>query len=132
MKRFGTAIACLGLVALLAGCSTTRVAQEKSVTVGQVKLAFGGSFVTGQNDLTITVNGDPLMRGTFPPYTPTLNMNGEYQGLQVNASCYFGSVLGSKRGIVGIVAGSVQGAVGNAGDKCDMSVNDQKVETLYF
>lgn len=117
---------------LVAGCASPRVAQNKTVTVNNQKLDFGGQYDPRQNSLSITVNGDPIMRGSFPPYTPTLNLTAQYQGLDVRAECYFGSVLSSKGGVVGIFAGAVQGAQNKAGDKCDMRVGGKVVEALYF
>lgn len=119
--------------AFLAGCATPpKVAQNKTVEVAGQKLVFGGTYDTARTALTLTVNGDPVMNGTFPPYTPTLNLNAEYHGLQLRSECYFGSVLGSRGGVMGIVAGAVQAAHNKAGDKCDMQVNGKTMESLYF
>jgi len=132
MKRY--ACITLGVVAaVLAGCAAApRVAQKKSVEVGGQKLEFGGQYAPHGKSLTLTINGDPVLAGTFPPYTPTLRLNAKYQGLDVSADCYFGSVLGGKSGAVGIVAGAVQGAKGKGADKCDMLVGGKVMEALYF
>jgi hypothetical protein len=117
----------------LAGCAaSSKVAQEKSVDVGGQKLEFGGEYLPRDKALRLTINGDPVLAGQFPPYTPTLRLNGTYQGLNVSADCYFGSVLGNKPGAIGIVAGAVQGAKGKGADKCDMLVGGKVMEALYF
>lgn len=120
------------LVALaIVGCASTRVAQNKIVESEGQKFDLGGTFDPRGNDLTLTINGDPVLRGSFPPYTPTLRLNGKYKNQAVSASCYFGTVLGSKGGITGIVAGSIQGAKGKSGDKCDITVGSAS-EALFF
>ncbi len=119
-------------IAALVGCASPKTAQNKTVEVSGRKLEFGGVFDPRGNNLSLSINGDPVMNGSFPPYTPTLNMNTQYRGLEVRSKCYFGSVLGSKRGVIGIVAGAVQSAHDTAGDKCDMQVDGKVVETLYF
>ncbi|MDQ6627298.1 MAG: hypothetical protein M3Z29_02445 [Pseudomonadota bacterium] len=118
--------------AVLVGCASPKIAQRKSVEVAGQKIEFGGIFEPRGNNLSLSVNGDPIMNGSFPPYTPTLNMKAQYRGLAISAECYFGSALGGKRGVIGIVAGAVQSAHEKAGDKCDMQVNGQVVEALYF
>ncbi len=99
------------------------------------KFDLGGSFDPKGNDLTLTVNGDPVMRGRFPPYTPTLKLSATYKNQPVTADCYFGTILGSGRGGLGnigaVVAGSVQGAKGKSGDKCDVTVGKVS-EALFF
>jgi hypothetical protein len=117
----------------VAGCSTPpKIAQNKSVQAEGQKLDFGGKFDVKPPDLTITVNGDPVLTGRFPPFTPTQNLTGEYKGLKIGASCYFASVLSSKGGLVGIIGGAVQSGQGKTGDKCDMTVNGKPTESLYF
>ena len=122
------------LAAVLAGCASNpvKLAQKKSVEAQGHKLEFGGEYNTRSNALSLTVNGDPVLAGKFPPYTPALKLNGPYQGLNITADCYFGSVLGGKGGVMGIVAGAVQNAHGKGADKCDMLVGGKVVETLYF
>ena len=119
-------------VAALAGCASSKIAQNKTVTVSGQKLEFGGVYEPRGNKLALSVNGDPVMNGSFPPFTPTLNMSAQYRGLPVSAECYFGSVLANKGGVIGIVAGAVQSAHEKAGDKCDMLVDGKTVESLYF
>jgi hypothetical protein len=117
---------------LLAGCASPKIAQKKIVEVAGQKLEFGGVYEPRGTKLSISINGDPVMNGSFPPFTPTQNLNANYKGLTVRAECYFGSVLGGKSGVLGIVAGAVQSANERAGDKCEMLVNGKAVESLYF
>ena len=125
MKPHSPLLILLAAVALV-GCASVRVAQNKTVESEGQKFDLGGTFDPKGNDLTLTVNGDPIMRGKFPPYTPTLRLNATYKNQPVTASCYFGTILGSGRGGIGtigaVVAGSVQGAKGKSGDKCDVTV----------
>ncbi len=118
--------------AVLVGCASAKIAQKKTVEVAGQKLEFGGVFEPNGNNLSLSINGDPVMNGSFPPFTPTLSINARYRGLSVRAECYFGSVLGGKRGVIGIVAGAVQSAHERANDKCEMQVEGKSVETLYF
>ncbi|HKO68776.1 MAG TPA: hypothetical protein VJU53_13320 [Burkholderiaceae bacterium] len=117
--------------AALAACASTRVAQNKTLESEGQKFDVGGTYDPRGHELTLIVNGDPVLRGSFPPYTPTLKMNGKYKNQAVSATCYFGTILGSKGGITGIVAGSVQGAKGKSGDKCDITVGTAS-ESLFF
>lgn len=133
MKKIVFGIACLSVFALVSGCATPpRVAQNKAVDMSGKKLDFGGSYAPDRKELTLTVNGDPIMRGSFPPFTPSLHLKGKYQNLDITASCSFGSVLSSKGGLAGKIAGAVQAGIGKGGDKCDLAVNGKPVETLYF
>ncbi len=130
MKRFSLVLASLGAVAVVMGCASIRVAQNKTVESEGQKFELGGTYEP-KGDLTLTIDGDPIMRGRFPPYTPTLRLNGKYKNQSVSASCYFGTILGSRGGVGGIVAGSIQGAKGKSGDKCDITVGSA-TESLFF
>lgn len=118
---------------LLSACATPpKTAANKTYQVEKQKLVFGGTFSPDANELIITVNDDPIMKGRFAPYTPTQNLNGTYKNLEISAHCYFGSVLGSKGGRFGLIAGMIQSANSNSADKCDLSVNAKAAETLFF
>jgi hypothetical protein len=133
MKKIVCGLAFVSAFALVSGCATPpRVAQNKAVDVSGKKLDFGGSYAPDAKELTLTVNGDPIMRGRFPPYTTNLHLNGKYQNLDINASCSFGSVLSSMGGLTGRIAGAVQAGIGKGGDKCDLAVNGKSTETLFF
>jgi hypothetical protein len=116
----------------LSGCASIRNAQPKTVDVDGQRYEFGGSYNPRGTELTVTVNGDPMLRGSFPPYTPTLRLSGKVKEAEVVAQCYFSSVLSSKGGRVGIIASAVQGGVGKSSDKCEMTVNGKPAQELYF
>ncbi len=119
------------LVVGLSGCASTKVAQMKTIETGGQKFELGGTYTPAANELVLTINGDPVMRGSFPPYTPTLRLNATYKNQQFAASCYFGSILGGGFGKRGIIAGSIQGGLGKSGDKCDITVSNAS-EALFF
>jgi hypothetical protein len=128
------AIAGAASLALLAGCAAVapREALPQQSSIKSQPMTFAGSYKVKETELTLTVNGEPIMRGTFPPYTPTLNLNGDYKGTPVRAECYFSSTLSQKRGLVGIIAGSVQSANGKTGDTCKMMVQNTQAAILNF
>lgn len=130
--RISLTLTTLAAALLITGCASPKIAQKKSVEVAGQKLEFGGVYESRGTNLSLSINADPVMTGSFPPFTPTLNLNTQYRGLSVRAECYFASVLGSKRGVIGIVAGAVQSANDRAGDKCDLLVDGKLVEALYF
>ena len=119
---------------LISACATKppRVAQPKVVKVAGVSYEFGGVFDVENNSLVITVNGERLMSGSFYTYNPSLQLKAPYKDKKLSASCYFGSILGSKGGVFGIVAGAVQAGNNKSGDICDISIDDKPVEKLYF
>jgi hypothetical protein len=129
-------LVCVLFLSLLSGCSTAptvpNTAQEKSVEVDGRSILLGGEYWDKRNKLTIFVDGEPIMRGSFPPYTPTLKLNATYDEVEIGAYCYFGSVLTSKGRIVGAISGAIQGAKGKSADKCELTVEDQRPVTLYF
>ncbi len=119
--------------ALLSACATPpKTAVKKTYVAEGQKLVFGGIYLTDAKEVTITVNDDPVLKGRFPPFTPTQNLNGSYKNLQISAHCYFGTVLGSQGGKIGLIAGIIQSANSKSADKCDVSVNSRPAETLYF
>jgi hypothetical protein len=126
----------IGLITagLMTACATKppRVAQKKTVTVAGQKLEFGGEYDERNTALSITVNSERLMSGTFSSYNATLQLKSPYKGMEVSADCYFGSILGNRRGVFGIVAGAVQAGNGKSGDTCDVLVDGKVLEKLYF
>ncbi|AZQ09392.1 hypothetical protein [Shewanella khirikhana] len=129
-------VSLVAVVLGLAACSSTepapRVAQEKKVAIDGVDLTFGGSFDERKNLLVLKVNGDPIMQGSFPPYTPTQNLNAKYKDMNIKGNCYFGSVLGKQGGAFGAIAGAIQSSKNSTADKCELVVNGKQVENLYF
>ncbi|KPV97051.1 MULTISPECIES: hypothetical protein [unclassified Pseudoalteromonas] len=118
----------------LVGCGSTPPiqAQEKTIAYQGKTYVFGGQYDTKRNEVQLTVNGDPVMKGRFPPYTPTLNLNTSYQEVNVSSYCYFSSVLNEKGGVFGAVAGAIQSSNSKSGDKCDVKIAGETVESLYF
>lgn len=131
--RTSAILATLVGCALLTACATKPIiAQDKTVEYDGKTLVFSGIYDTDKNKLELSVNGDPLLKGRFPPYTPTQNLKGKYQELKIEGKCYFGSVLGDKSGAFGAVASIIQSSKSSTGDKCEMFVNNKPVENLYF
>ena len=128
------ALAAIASSVIAAGCSTPapRTALPQESKVGDPPITFAGSYVVADTQLTLTANDEPFMRGTFPPYTPVLNLNGEYNGTPVRAECYFSSVLSEQRGLVGIISSTVQNANSKTGDVCRMLVDTEEGATLNF
>ena len=119
------------VAATLIGCAATRVAQNKTVVVDGQKFELGGFYDPNNYGLTLLINGEPVLRGTFAPYVPFLLLSSQYQGQSITAQCYFGTILSSKGGTTGAIAGSIQGAIGKSGDQCDVKVG-RVSETLFF
>lgn len=134
MNKFVHVAGISALLATLGGCATQppMIAQDKIYTANNQKLDFGGSYDTEANKLTITVNGDSIMRGSFPPFTPTKSISAIYHGMSITADCYFGTVLSNQGGMVGMIAGVVQDHTGKSGDQCHITVDNKAAETLYF
>lgn len=128
-------LSALTIAIMLTGCASDpgpRLAQEKTVEVEGTVLKFNGSYNEKKNMLIVSVNGDPIMQGRFPPYTPTQNLKANYKDLAVRSNCYFGSVLGNQGGAFGAIAGIVQSTKSSTADKCELYVNDKLVDNLYF
>lgn len=123
----------LALVATLAACATRppREAIAQKAEIDGSMMSFGGT-ATAANELTLTINGEPAMRGSFGSYSPTLNLSADFHGKPVRSECYFASVLNNKRGRIGIIASAVQGGNGKAGDTCKVFVSDKEAATLNF
>jgi len=128
-------LAVLPLV-LLAACSMTppkpNVALPKTVEVDGKSITLSGEYWVKKNQLTIFANGEPILRGSFPPYTPTLNLNAVYEGVELRSHCYFGSVLQSQGGLVGGISSAIQGSKGKSGDQCEITAGQAVTDTLYF
>lgn len=127
-------IALISTAILLSACATPppKEAIKKTYAVQGQKLELGGTYQPRSKELIITINNEPIMKGTFPPFTPTMKLNGKYKNFQITGSCYFGSVLGSQKGLVGIIAGAVQSGNSKTSDKCDMLVDSKAADSLYF
>jgi hypothetical protein len=132
--RTGRLALMLATVAALAACATPppRVATPQDATVAGKPMKFGGSYAPKDRALTLTINDEPALRGSFGPYSPTLTLSGDYKGQAVRAECYFASVLSEKRGRVGIIASAIQGGTGKSSDTCKMFGGETEAATLNF
>ncbi len=130
------ALSFVAAAALMAGCaSPPKQALAQSATIAGAAASVAGSYDTRSRELTVTVNGEPVMRGSFPPYTPTLNLNGNFKGAPVRAECYFASILNNsaRGGLAGrIVANSVQSAQGKTADECKVFSGTTQAAVLNF
>jgi len=115
----------------LAGCASTRVAKNKTVEVDGQRFELGGNYDPNSYGLTLIINGEPVFRGTFSTYVPFLLMSSKYQGREITARCYFGTILSSQGGTTGAIASTIQGAIGKSGDQCDVTVGSVS-EALFF
>lgn len=110
-----------------------KLANEKTGTYEEKQLTFGGKYLVEDKDLVILVNGDAVLSGSFPPFTPKMNLKTDYDGLNIEADCYFGSVLTSSvPGVGGVIAGIVQSQEGVSADKCEIFVQGESAHHLYF
>ena len=130
--RLGSALFVLCVISTtLVGCASTRVAQNKTVDVQGQRFELGGTYDPNSYGLTLTINGEPVLRGTFAPYLPFLLLSNKYQGQEITARCYFGTILSSQGGATGAIASSIQGAFGKSGDQCEVSIGSAS-EALFF
>ena len=130
--KLGSALCVLFAVsATLVGCASTRVAQTKTVEVEGQRFELGGIYDPNNYGLTLIINGEPVLRGTFSSYVPFLLLSSKFQGQPITAQCYFGTILSSKGGTTGAIAGSIQGAIGKSGDQCDVTIGRVQ-ESLFF
>lgn len=127
-------IALLACAVSLAACATKppRVATEQPTSGLSKPYKVGGSYDDRNTQLTLMINGEPAMRGSFPPYTPTLNLSTDYRGAPARAECYFSSILSSRGGRVGIIAGAVQSGQGKTGDTCKVFLENKEAALLQF
>lgn len=123
----------LALVASLAACAARppREALPQKAEIDGTMMSFGGT-ATAKNELTLTIDGEPAMRGSFSSFSPTLNLSADFKGKPVRSECYFASVLNKKGGRIGIIASAVQGGTGKASDTCKVYVSDKEAATLNF
>jgi hypothetical protein len=142
MKSRTLLLGCTAVATLLGACAskppadTKIVAPEKEFKAQGVAQPWkiGGVFDKKDKTVTISVNGDNVMKANFPPYTPRLSANGKYQNQALATSCSFSTdvISGSGRGRTGIAQSIVQKSTGNTANTCDVTVNGQQAVTLYF
>lgn len=129
----GTTIRMLGIFIFCSGCSVSSLVTAPSKTYQPADAAkqpwtIGGTFDQRKDLLTVTINGDNVMIGRFPPYTPRLNLSGLYQGHHLNADCEF---------TVGIIRNRIAETVfqtvrNKSGNTCEILVDAKPATTLYF
>jgi hypothetical protein len=120
---------------LLGGCASSYppvTAPTKTLSAKGQRIALAGVYTHDKNEVVITADGAPLLKGGFPPFTPTLHMSGEHKGVAIRAQCYFASVLATKRGIVGAIGRNVQSNNSKTTDTCDIYADEKQVDSLVF
>lgn len=129
--------AALGMMA--AGCApkNTKVfAQDKEYVppAGTAAWTIGGVFDEEEYTVVISVNGENVLRGRFPPYTPRLTAEGKYQERAVATVCMFSSgVIGKGGGWQAQLAEAIVAkSTKTGGNTCEVSVDGQAAATLYF
>jgi hypothetical protein len=130
------AVLAVSLIACASKPDPKIVAQEKEYKPqgAAQPWTIGGVFDKREKSVTITVNGDGVMKANFPPYTPKLNAKGTYSGQALAAACSFATdvISSGGRGRTGIAQMVVQKSTGNTSNTCDVTVNGQAAVTLYF
>ncbi len=127
-------------LAALAGCAgkkDTRVfAQDKEYVPpsSTAPWKIGGVFDTKDQSIAISVNGESVLRGRFPPYTPRWSAEGKYDDRPVATLCKFSSGIIDKGGgwQERMVEGIVSKATKAGGNACEVTVDGQAAATLYF
>lgn len=133
MKKHISLISAAIVAVALTGCAAKPIiAQPKNADFQGKNYEFAGVYMPDDGKVTLTINGDPLMSGKFPPYTPKLILKAKYADHDFEGNCYFGSILGNQGGAFGIVASAIQNAKSSSADRCDMYISGQKLETLFF
>ncbi len=119
---------------LAAACASTppREALPQVSKVGDPPITWAGSYDVENNRLTLTANDQPVMRGSFPPFTPVMNLDGTFEDSSIRAECYFASVLNEQGGLFGAISTAVQSKNAKTSDTCKMMVNAEEAATLNF
>ncbi len=126
------------LAALSAGCAqkNTKVfAQDKDYVppAASTPWKIGGVFDKEELTIVVTFNGENVLRGRFPPYTPRLTAEGKYQDKDVATVCMFSSgVIGKSGWQVQLAEAIVSKATKTGGNSCEVTVDGQAAATLYF
>lgn len=138
MKR--SIIVAVLAIAGASACSpkNTKVfAQEKEYVPPAATAPWKIAGVFDQEEFTvvISVNGENVIRGRFPPYTPKLTAEGSYEGKMVNTVCMFSTDVIARRKSgwqVQLAEAIVSKATKTGGNTCEVKVDDQPAATLYF
>ena len=140
MKRTMTFTMGAMVLAALAGCAAkdTRVfAQDKEYVPPSATAPWkiGGVYDKKDQSIAISVNGESVLRGRFPPYTPRLTAEGKYNELPVATLCKFSQGVINQGGggwQERLAEGIVAKATKAGGNTCDVTVDGQAAATLYF
>ena len=137
--KSGMIVAVAALVAL-SGCArkdTRVIAQDKEYVppAAESPWRIGGVFDKSELTVVISVNGENVLRGRFPPYTPRLTAQGRYDDKPVATLCKFSSdvIAGKRSGWQERLAETiVSKTTSTGGNTCDVTVDGQAAATLYF
>lgn len=141
MKRRMVFMACAMSLGALAGCAgkkDTRVfAQDKEYVPSSsaAPWTIGGVFDQKDYSVAISFNGESVLRGRFPPYTPRLTAEGKYNDRAVATLCKFSSGIVAGKGggwQERLAEGIVAKATKAGGNTCEVTVDGQAAATLYF
>ncbi len=59
--------------------------KTKTVDVQGQRFELGGTYDPNSYGLTLLINGEPVLRGTFSPYVPFMLLSNRYQGQEITA-----------------------------------------------
>lgn len=85
-RRAGLA-ALVMLTLAIAGCTTTAPPQRFYPDSGAPPWIIGGTLHGTTGDIRITVNETPVLTGSFPSFSESLQLEGEHQGRRLTADC---------------------------------------------
>jgi hypothetical protein len=127
------AIVCCGF-SLCACASREVIASPKQFTPSGATAPWriGGIFNKRDKSVVISINDDKVVRASFPPFTPNINANAEYDGHDVRTHCAFSSGIMGRGHHARIAASIVASASHTAGNTCRVTVDGEAPVTLYF
>lgn len=138
MRTTWIAFALTSVIAV-SGCArnTQVVAPEKEYvpTESATPWRIGGVFDKKDTSVVISINGENVIRGKFPPMTPRLTADGKYNNKSVRATCAFSSdVIARKNASLGfqIAEAVVSKATKTGGNTCDIAIGGHPATTLHF
>lgn len=127
-------------VTAMSGCASrdTRVfAQEKEYlpAASAQSWKIGGVFDRKEHTIVISFNGENVLRGRFPPYTPRLSAQARYNDMAVATLCKFSSDIIASKGAgwqERLAEAIVAKGMSTGGNSCDVTVDGKPAATLYF
>ncbi len=135
-RHIGFAIVACGLAACAAQ-DTKLYAQEKEYVPPQAEAPWkiNGEFDKEEYTVAISINGENVIRSRFPPYTPRLTAEGQYDGRSVQTLCMFSTdvIAGRNSGFeLQLAQAIVAKTTRTGGNTCEVQVEGQPAATLYF